>query len=205
MDVNKEVAVNEARASRWKKSYNISLKQIIIILLVVSLFLVFFANIEAHANWDLMREQAYEYGYWMSSVYGFFPSYVQNNTFTGNLATEELVTEHLLQAGSCVGALATTDPQHFRQLSVIQNFLMDLPYSDTVRLNDTSKAILLDDLDGLVYAIPNAYNVYSIPTSSANTDWGAPPFWYFSTDPCNETTLQNAVALATQGSQIMYT
>ena len=132
-----------------------------------------------------MREQAYQYGNWMNSVEGSFPSYVQNNTFAGNLASGELVSEHLLQARSCVAELATTDPQHSSQTNVIQVFLFDVPYFDTVRLNDTSKTILLYDLNGLANDIPEAYNVNSIPTSSANTDWGAPPFWYFGTDPCN--------------------
>jgi hypothetical protein len=190
------------KASIWQKTYSISLEQIVVILILVSVFMVFFVNIQVHANWDLMREEASQYGVWMNLGSSFLQPYLQNNTFTSNNSTNQLVSEHLMSAQGCLEELAATDPQHSQQLFAVQNFLFNIAHSETDMLNDTSRTILLNDLESLAIAIPNAYH-NSGDWSSANTDNGAPPFWYFGTDPCNETVLQNAVSLANQGNSIL--
>lgn len=189
----------------WQKTYGISLKQTVAILLVISVFMVFFVNVQVHANWDLMREQATQFCFWMDLGSFYFQPYLQNNTFTSNNSTEQLVSGHLSYASGCLEELAATDPQHARQLFLVQDFISKLSISDTALLNDTSRAILLHDLEVLGPATLSAYYVggYSGGWSSDNTDNGAPPFWYFGLDPCNETALNNAVSIANQGYAIL--
>lgn len=202
MDMSGETKVNgSAKASLWRKTYSISLKWIVCLLIVISLFSVFFINVEAHRNWDLMREEARQYGWWMITSYSSFPLFVQNQSLM-TYHERSFVQIHILGAANCLIELAATDPQHAEQLFSIEFFLSKVIYVNTSSLNDTSKAILLNDLDGLATAIPDSY-YNSFEWSSGNTDNGEPPFWYFNYNPCNETILQNAVALADQGKMII--
>lgn len=186
----------QPKPSRLSKTYSISLKKVITILLIsiVAFSTIVWATdrLDTHRNWATMVDEAREFRHHLENAY-LSPEYDSGD-------------REIEYAERSFEKIEKLDRAHSRQLNTIENLLMDFH-----ALNATQTSKLYDDrnpwntIHGNMRLIGNkilsAYSGF-INYTYINTIEG-PPFGYIGPSPPDEATLQEAVNLAVASSALI--
>ncbi len=206
---NEKANIGGTKTSRRNWTYNITLRRIVIISIIVllafSLLSASFCRVISRQNWSIELALAREYSWDMQVYQNYgFPLLFENQSAWSadevNSNSQELyaVTQYIHGAEVTVSQLSNVDTAHSSELGNITNFLFDMVVCKTYLLNSTSQTTVLRDLNGLVTTVPDAYII--------QPQWwySQPSFWYFGSSPPNGSLLQNATNLANQGDQLIH-
>jgi len=186
----------QIKSSRLVRTFSISLKQLIALLLFVIVVSAvgFWAvqRVDMHRCWaSQSRESQSIRGHlWQAYVLLRYSSFETNNI------TQNWFFDELRYAAKSLHDLARLDRRHQNQLFKIETMLIDLRGYRTyvLGLNSTERSSLAENLYNIGGKVVKAYFNYLNYTSS-NYETG-PPFWYFGPSPPDETILEEAVELA---------
>ncbi|MGB8781366.1 MAG: hypothetical protein WCD81_12055 [Candidatus Bathyarchaeia archaeon] len=187
------------KPSRWNRVFRISLKQLLVLILVIVAALASFGwasdRIETHKRWASMVETSQEFGIVFSEVYVRLPSITENATTD---PTHFWFTNELDFASWTLSQLVKVDEAHESELYWIEDLIVTLRDASIngVLLNDSQFWNLSNGIKLIAIELPEAY-WNPLNTTSVNSETG-PPFWYFGPSPPDETMLQTVATLAMQ-------
>ena len=185
--------VVQARSSRLARTFFISLKQLIALLLVVIV-------ISAVGYWAVQRGDMFKR--WASQIEEaqalrshLDMAYIllKYGNFETNYVTQDWFAKELDYADSSLLELMRLDESSPAQLGRIESMLVDLrgSYMHLIGLNSTDRNALGEALHDIGWKAVAAYANYLEPAGSSN-----PPLWYSGPSPPDETILEEAAELA---------
>ena len=193
-------STKQSKNFRLNKTYQVSLKKIVALLLVaviaVSLFAFATNRISTYRDWSSMVIGAQE-----------FKGHIYEARALGAVGSDNpdfsVARNEMRYAMESLDKIQRLDRLHSVELGRIENLLIDLyGLNDTQRLELSSQAPNLPrNLELIGNKVLSAYTGF-INYTYINTEEG-PPFWYFGPSPPDEPTLQEAVNLATQANALI--
>jgi hypothetical protein len=186
----------KGKSSRLDRTFSVSLKQLIALLLFVIVVLAvgFWAvqRVDMHRRWASQSRES-------QSIRGhLWQAYVllDDNSFETDNITQNWFFDELEYAARSLHDLGRLDRGHQSQLFRIETMLWDLRgyWTYVLGLNSTERSSLAENLYNIGGKVVKAYFNYLNYTSS-NYETG-PPFWYFGPSPPDEKILEEAVELA---------
>lgn len=192
----------EAKSSRWRKTYCISVKQLIVLLFLIIVAVALFSwasqRIDAHRRWASMLRESQQFMFHLDEVYVLLPAKFQdsNPQHLWFFAELDYAEESLLE-------LTRLDGAHQSKLFMIDMMIEALrdPGTNGVQLNDAQFWDLSKTIRHLGQKVAGAYWSLTNYTSVNGVD--GPPFWYFGPSPPDETVLQEAVDLSVHAKAII--
>jgi hypothetical protein len=193
----------QAKSSRWRKTYCINIKQLIALLLLIIVAVALFSwssqRIDTHRQWASMLRESQRFMIHLDEVYALLPAKFQGDS---NPAHFWFLAE-LDYAGESLHELTKLDEAHQSKLFMIDEMIVALrdPSTNGVQLNDTQFWDLSKTIHHLGQKVADAY--WSLTNYTSVNDVSGPPFWYFGPSPPDETVLQEAVDLAVHSEAII--
>jgi hypothetical protein len=155
-----------AEPSRWNRVFRISLKQLLVLILVIVVALASFVwasdRIETHKRWASMLSASQEFGIILSEVYIRLPSITENATTD---PTHFWFTNELDSASWTMSQLIKVDEAHERELYWIEDLIATLREASIsgVQLNDSQFRNLSNSIKLIAIELPQAYGILSTP------------------------------------------
>jgi hypothetical protein len=193
------------KPSRWNRVFHISLKQLLVLILVIVVALASFVwtsdRIETHKRWASMVETSQQFGIIFSEVYVRLPSITENATTD---PTHFWFTDELDSASWTMNQLIKLDEAHESELFRIEDLISTLRDASIngVLLNISQFWYLSNNIHTIAQKLPQAY-WNPLNATSLDSETG-PPFWYFGPSPPDEAMLQQIATLATQLKEIIH-
>ncbi len=195
------------KPSRLNRVFRISLKQLLVLILVVAVVFASFAwasdRIEIHKRWASMIEMSQRFRVHFTEVYLRLYSLTENETM--DPLSHEIFSNEISYASWTMNQLVSLDSAHASELFRIEDLIMTLQESGTsglqLQLRDSQFQNLSDTLHAIAENLPLAY-WNPLNTTSINSETG-PPFWYFGPSPPDEALLQQIATLAIQAKAII--
>jgi hypothetical protein len=205
LQIRENVAIRFSGAvSKLSRIFCISLKQIIVVLLLVIVVTagVFWAiqRINTHKVWASMLRESQRFMIHLDEVYVLLPAKFQGESIPTHyywfLAELSYAQESLYE-------LTRLDGAHQSKLFMIDMMIDALrnPSTNGVQLNDTQFWDLSNTIHHLGQKVAGAY--WSLTNYTSVNGVNGPPFWYFGPSPPDETVLQEAVDLAVHAKAII--
>ncbi len=185
----------QVKSSRLARTFSISLKQLIVLLLFVIVVSAvgYWAvqRVGMYSRWHSQFEISQSLRTHLDQVYVLLTS----RNFETDDITQKWFYSEVQYAIHSVGDLLELDGGHSSQLGRIQFMLEDLrdptQISHLIGLNSTDRTALAEALHGIGWKAVAAYTNYFEPAGSSN-----PPLWYSGPSPPDETILEEAVEFA---------
>jgi hypothetical protein len=187
------------KSSRWNRVFQISLKQFLVLILVIVVVLASYVwasdRIETHKRWASMLNASQEFSIIFSEVYVRLPVMLENST---SHPTYNWFTDELDSASWTMNQLIKVDEAHERELYWIEDLILTLRDAgiNGVLLNNSQFWNLSNNIKLIAIELPQAY-WNPLNTTSVDSEAG-PPFWYFGPSPPDEAMLQQVATLAMQ-------
>jgi hypothetical protein len=184
------------KSSPWGKTFRISLKQLVALLLIlaVALALFFWASdrIDTHKRWASMMEMSHRFMIHFDEVYVRLPDKFTNESYP----THFWIRNELDYADWVLLKLIRLDETHASQLFKIEDLINTLrdPATDTVQLNESQFWFLSNAIHTIAQKLVDAY-WNPLNGTDVNSETG-PSFWYFGPSPPDEAILQQVATLA---------
>jgi hypothetical protein len=194
----------QAKPSRWRKTFCINIKQLIalLLLIIVAVALFFWASqrIDTHRQWASMLRESQRFMIHLEEVYVLLPAKFPGDSNSAHLPW---FLAELNYAGESLHELMKLDEAHWSKLFMIDEVILALrdPSTNGVQLNDTQFWDLSETIRDLGRKLADAY--WSLTNYTSVNDVSGPPFWYFGPVPPDETVLQEAVDLAVHTEAII--
>ena len=191
------------KSSKFGKTFRISLKQLVVLLLIISvvsaLFLWASNRIDIHRRWASMLEMSQLFMIHFDVVYVRLPDKFTNESYP----THFWFLNELDYADWALNKLMKLDEAHASDLFRIEDLIMTLhdPETNGVRLNDSQFWDLSSTVHAIAQKLPDAY-WNPLNGTSVNSDTG-PPFWYFGPSPPDEAILKQTATLAIHAKAII--
>ncbi len=187
--------IQPAKPPRLSKTYQVSLKKIIAILLIVivafSAYTLVIDRVNTHKNWATLTFEATT-----------FRDHIER-AYVGTSGVSNQGTDELQYAIDTIWIMHNLDTAHLNQLSYIEYFLVNAHGLNYINATIDSKTLftIQSNMRELGPKILMAYTGF-INYTSVNTVDG-PPLWYFGPAPPDETNLQEAVDLAVNANALI--
>jgi hypothetical protein len=183
------------KSSRLARTFSISLKQLMALLLFVIVVLIvgFWAvqRVDMHSRWSSQLEKSLSLRTHLDEAYVLLSSGIFE---TDNITQRWFISE-MKYAYSSLWELMRLDGAHQIQLGKIALMLEDLmdptKKSYLIGLNSTDRNAIASALHEIGWKVVAAYSNYIKHAHSSNA-----PFWYFGPSPPDEMILEEAVELA---------
>jgi hypothetical protein len=188
-------SIKPASPSRLSKTYKVSLKKIIAILLIVivafSAYALVIDRVNTHKNWATLVFEATT-----------FRDHIEH-AYVGTSGVSNQGTDELQYAIDTIWIMHNLDNGHLNQLSYIEDFLINAHGLNYINATIDSKTLhtVQSDLRELGPKILMAYTGFINYTSVNSVD--GPSLWYFGPAPPDEATLQEAVDLAVNANALI--
>lgn len=203
------VSANEDKTrikpSRLDKTFRISLKQLLVLILIIVVASASFVwasdRIETHKRWASMLEMSQRFMIHFTEVYLRLPSVYGNETDP----THYWFQTELDYADWALNKLMKLDEAHRGELIRIEELIMDLRSPNAIGPwnNNSQSADLSNSIYSIAEKLPHAY-WNPLNGTNVNSDTG-PPFWYFGSSPPDEAILQQVAILAIHAKEIIVT
>lgn len=194
----------QAKPSRWRKTFCINIKQLIALLLLIIVAVALFSwasqRIDTHRQWASMLRESQRFMIHLDEVYVLLPAKFQGDS---NPAHLPWFLAELDYAGESLHELMKLDEAHWSKLFMIDEMILALhdPSTNRVQLNDTQFWDLSETIHDLGRKLADAY--WSLTNYTSVNDVSGPPFWYFGPSPPDEAVLQEAVDLVVHSRAII--
>jgi hypothetical protein len=192
------------KSSRLDRVFRISLRQLLVLLLVIVVALGSFVwasdRIETHKRWAPMLEMSQRFMIHFTEVYVRLPSLMENETTD---PTHFWFMNELDYAWWTINQLIELDKAHASELFRIEDLTSTLRESGItgVQLSNSKFENLSNAIYTIAQKLPQAY-WNPLNTTDVNRETG-PPFWYFGSSPPDEVLLQEIATLAMHARQII--